>query len=105
MVALENHLNYIYHESRELSENELFGVAALLNSRLYDRYFRLVSGSTQVNATELRTIPFPSLDVLEVLGERVLQSMPLGEAVLDDMVHSVLFSERASVAALVESSK
>jgi len=74
-VALENHLNYIYHASRELSLDETFGLAALFNSALLDRYFRSVSGNTQVNATELRTMPLPSLRTIAAIGRKI-QTLP-----------------------------
>ena len=69
--ALENHLNYVYHAERELTEDEVLGLVALFNSSLFDRYFRTFSGSTQVNATEIRTMHFPPLDVVEQLGSKV----------------------------------
>lgn len=70
-VALENHLNYVYHAERELSTNETYGLAALFNSALLDRYFRTLSGNTQVNATELRTMSFPDLKTLALIGGRI----------------------------------
>ncbi len=70
-VALENHLNYIYHAERELTENETYGIASLFNSALLDRYFRTLSGNTQVNATEVRTMRFPDLETLERVGCRI----------------------------------
>ena len=74
-IGLENHLNYIYHVDRELSEDETFGIAALFNSTLLDRYFRILSGNTQVNATEIRNLHFPSLGVLADIGREV-RSLP-----------------------------
>jgi adenine-specific DNA-methyltransferase len=74
-IGLENHLNYIYHVDRELSEDETFGIAALFNSTLLDRYFRILSGNTQVNATEIRNLHFPSLQVLADIGREV-RSLP-----------------------------
>lgn len=74
-VALENHLNYIYHARRPLSVDETYGLAALFNSALLDRYFRTLSGNTQVNATELRTMPFPTLEIIAVIGRKV-QALP-----------------------------
>lgn len=68
--ALENHLNYIFHAERSLSESEAFGVAAVLNSYTLDVYFRTISGSTQVNAAEIRDLPFPDLDTVDRLGCR-----------------------------------
>ncbi len=95
-VALENHLNYVYHAERELSENETYGLAALFNSALLDRYFRAISGNTQVNATELRTMNFPELETLAGIGRRIkkLQHFSMGKAehiVLDELgVNGVL---------------
>ncbi len=70
-VALENHLNYVYHAKRGLSLDEAYGLAALFNSALLDRYFRTISGNTQVNATELRTMPFPTLKTVAAIGRKV----------------------------------
>lgn len=70
-VGLENHLNYIYRPSGTLSDDEAWGLAALLNSATLDRYFRCVNGNTQVSATELRAMPFPDLKVIKNIGRRV----------------------------------
>ncbi len=70
-VALENHLNYVYLKDREFTDAETVGLAALFNSALLDRYFRMLSGNTQVNATEIRTMPFPDLKTIGRIGNRV----------------------------------
>ena len=70
-VGLENHLNYIYHAERELTDDEVFGIAALFNSQFLDRYFRTISGNTQVNATEIRMLRFAPLEIIEVIGRQV----------------------------------
>lgn len=70
-LALENHLNYVYYVGRELTIDETYGLTALFNSALLDRYFRMISGNTQVNATEIRTIPFPTLEKVATIGEGV----------------------------------
>lgn len=72
LLGLENHLNYIYRPSGALSEEEACGLAALLNSALLDRYFRIFNGNTQVSATELRTMPLPSWELILTLGKRVM---------------------------------
>lgn len=69
--ALENHLNYVYHARRELSRDQALGVSAVFNSILFDRYFRVFSGNTQVNATEVRTMRFPDLAVLGGIGRKL----------------------------------
>jgi adenine-specific DNA-methyltransferase len=70
-LALENHLNYVYHADRELTVDETYGLTALFNSALLDRYFRVISGNTQVNATELRAIRFPALEHVAAIGNRL----------------------------------
>jgi adenine-specific DNA-methyltransferase len=72
-IGIENHVNYIFHVDRDLSNNETFGIAAILNSNLFDRYFRIISGNTQVNATEIRTFRFPDLNILRKIGTQVKQ--------------------------------
>jgi len=78
-VALENHLNYVYHAKRALSLDETYGLAALFNSALLDRYFRTISGNTQVNATELRTMPLPTLKTVAAIGRKI-QALPAFES-------------------------
>ena len=70
-VALENHLNYVYHAERELTLDEVYGLTAIFNSALLDRIFRMISGNTQVNATEIRSMKFPSLHAIADIGSRV----------------------------------
>ena len=70
-VAIENHLNYIYHAERELTPAETYGIAAVFNSAFFDRYFRTFSGNTQVNATEIRLLHFPDLQAVERIGVRI----------------------------------
>jgi hypothetical protein len=40
-------------------------------TNIYMLFIRTISGNTQVNATELRSIRFPSLDVVAVIGNRL----------------------------------
>jgi len=70
-LALENHINYVYHAARELTVDEVYGMTALFNSALLDRYFRIISGNTQVNATEIRAIRCPTLDQVAKIGKRL----------------------------------
>ena len=87
-VGFENHLNYIYRPNDELTEDETWGLAAIYNSRLLDRYFRCISGSTQVNATELRSMRLPSHDSIVRLGSQ-LKNRPRPVDELDRLVSQI----------------
>ena len=60
-VAFENHLNVIHRDHAPLPRPEAEALAEFLNSDLVDTYFRMFSGSTQVNATDLRRLRFPEI--------------------------------------------
>jgi adenine-specific DNA-methyltransferase len=68
-IGLENHLNYIHRAGAGLSVEEARGLAAVLNSRVLDEYIRVVSGNTQVSATELRALPLPTRQFIVRLGK------------------------------------
>jgi adenine-specific DNA-methyltransferase len=70
-VGFENHLNYYHINGRGLPRNLAIGLAAFLNSTLVDAYFRLFNGHTQVNATDLRKLRYPSRSELEALGAKM----------------------------------
>ena len=75
-VAFENHLNYYHEAGGGLSRSLAKGLAAFLNSSLVDAYFRQFSGHTQVNATDLRSLAYPSREQLETLGSRIGKAFP-----------------------------
>lgn len=85
-VALENHINYVYHAARDLTVEEVYGLAALFNSALFDRYFRTISGNTQVNATELRIMPFPGLRTIARIGQGVIALPSPGDGAAEHIV-------------------
>jgi adenine-specific DNA-methyltransferase len=71
-----------------LNPVEAIGLSALLNSAIIDRYFRIVSGNTQVNAAELRALPLPPWEILQRIGGKV-QSLPKQPA---EQVDNIVFS-------------
>ncbi len=60
-VTFENHVNVIHRDHGPLQRSEAESLADFLNSDLVDTYFRMFSGSTQVNATDLRRLRFPQV--------------------------------------------
>jgi adenine-specific DNA-methyltransferase len=70
-LGFENHLNFYHRAGKGIPQNLAKGIAAFLNSSLVDSYFRQFSGHTQVNATDLRKLPYPSVTALEQLGKQI----------------------------------
>jgi len=69
-IGIENHLNYFHQQGSGLSKTFAIGLAAFLNSTIVDRFFRQFNGHTQVNATDLRSMRYPSIQELEWLAEK-----------------------------------
>ena len=90
LLALENHLNYVSHIDRELSKAELFGMTAVFNSSLMDKYFRMISGNTQVNATEIRSTPFPDLARIAAIGRLMSEMDGMYPAAIEEIVYEQL---------------
>ena len=67
-VGFENHLNVFHQNSRGLPQALASGLNVWLNSTIVDRFFRTFSGHTQVNATDLRSLRYPTRCQLEELG-------------------------------------
>lgn len=57
-ISVENHVNYLARlDGTALSEDEVEWINELLMSEDYDVYYRIINGSTQVNAGELNRLP------------------------------------------------
>ena len=92
MLGFENHLN-VFHDARKgLSRELAFGLALFLNSTAADEYFRRFNGHTQVNATDLRLMKYPSLEILTLLGELAVKKsgVCIAQREIDSLLESVL---------------
>jgi adenine-specific DNA-methyltransferase len=72
-IGVENKLNYIYRPKGHLGRAEIMGIAALLNSHLFDAYFRTFNGNVNVSATELRAMPMPPLETIMEIGKTLIR--------------------------------
>lgn len=88
-LGIENHLNYYHAKGRGVNPDLARGLAAFLNSTLFDNYFRLFSGNTQVNVTDLRKIRYPSKEDLMKLGSQI-DEFVFDQEKLDTLVHKNL---------------
>jgi adenine-specific DNA-methyltransferase len=70
-IAFENHLNVFHVNKSGLPEELAYGLIVWLNTSYIDEKFRLFSGHTQVNATDLRNLPYPPVKTLTEMGKEL----------------------------------
>jgi adenine-specific DNA-methyltransferase len=92
-VGFENHLNVFHRQGRGMEEALARGLCLWLNSSAVDTYFRTFSGHTQVNATDLRSMPYPSLEQLNKLGEALGRVSWPGQEKTDSLVALHIFAQ------------
>lgn len=80
-ISTQNKVNYILCQE----EDEALGVYCLLNSSIYDLYYRILNGSTQVNSTEINNMPVPDKHTIIEMGKR-LRGEGLSTEVCDKIV-------------------
>lgn len=90
-VGFENHLNVFHRQGNGLAPALARGLALYLNSTVVDRFFRLFNGHTQVNATDLRMLPYPSLDILTALGKQAPSDRLPSQEAIDALVDRYVF--------------
>ncbi|MEG2212120.1 MAG: Eco57I restriction-modification methylase domain-containing protein [Raoultibacter sp.] len=82
-LALENHLNFIHGGTPRtvtpLEPEIVKGLCLWLNSTVIDDWFRGLSGSTQVNACDIKRMPVPSNQQLVALSAKWKPSLTQGE--------------------------
>ena len=89
LIGFENHLNVIHTNQKGISKELALGLYLFLNSTLIDRYFRQFNGHTQVNANDLRSLHYPSMETLENMGKQVKQ-IPLPLNIVDNIIEGEL---------------
>ncbi len=90
LIGIENHLNVFHEDKHGLTDMLAFGLAAYLNSSLIDNYFRTFNGHTQVNATDLRQLPYPSREALLKLGKWAKKQSSFNRNDIDAQIETYL---------------
>lgn len=83
LLGFENHLNVFHECKRGLPEALARGLAVFLNTTAVDENFRRFSGHTQVNATDLKLMKYPSSEALMALGEWAMRQCAPTQAMID----------------------
>jgi hypothetical protein len=89
MLGFENHLNLFHDNKTGLTKELAWGLATFLNSTKVDECFRRFNGHTQVNAADLRMMPYPSRGSLIAVGEWAIQQRELSQTVIDAKVDTL----------------
>lgn len=87
MIGIENHLNVFHTKRQPISQDLAHGLAAFLNATAVDTYFRRFNGHTQVNATDLRAMRYPSAEALIALGQWAKTRASVSQDEIDEKVN------------------
>ena len=78
-ISTQNKINFVDGLMTEMSECLVYGLYVIFNSTLYDEYYRILNGSTQVNSTEINAMPIPDLESIQEMGKKLMQSKDMSE--------------------------
>jgi tRNA1(Val) A37 N6-methylase TrmN6 len=83
VLGFENHMNLFHEDKHGLPEALARGLVMFLNTTAVDEHFRRFNGHTQVNATDLKQMKYPSRSALIQLGEWAMRQNPLTQEQID----------------------
>ena len=91
-ISTHNKVNYIDTKDKnsEICARLAFGLFALLNSTIYDRFISIVSKSKQINAKELKNLPLPPRNLIENIGMRLMAVRDTSVSACDKIVNPTL---------------
>ena len=89
LLGIENHLNFFHENKSGLPQALARGLAVFLNSSAVDEYYRCFSGHTQVNATDLKLMKYPSRDALIKIGKWAMQQGELTQTIIDTKLETL----------------
>jgi adenine-specific DNA-methyltransferase len=88
-ISTQNKINFI-SGLKGLSECVVYGLYVLFNSTLYDCYYRILNGSTQVNSTEINSMPVPPMSIIESMGKELIRTKDMSETSCDKILGSYI---------------
>ena len=92
-ISTDNKINFIdtINKNDYLTLPEIYGLFALFNSTIYDMYYRILDGSTQVNASEINSMPVPDRNSLKQLGNKIIHSSNLTTPYCDKILGELIY--------------
>ena len=88
-ISTQNKINFI-DGIQEMSDCLVYGLYVLFNSTIYDSYYRILNGSTQVNSTEINTMPVPPIHIIETMGKELISKKDMSEKTCDIILRRYL---------------
>ncbi len=73
-----------------MSECLVYGLYVLFNSTIYDEYYRILNGSTQVNSTEINNMPVPELETIQEMGRKLIKTRDFSEKGCDLILEDIM---------------
>jgi adenine-specific DNA-methyltransferase len=89
LISTQNKINFI-DGATEISECVVFGLYVIFNSTFYDCYYRILNGSTQVNSTEVNSMPMPPMNIIEAMGKQLISVRDMSENTCDTILRIYL---------------
>lgn len=91
-ISTHNKINFIDMKDgkEEMNARLVFGLFALLNSTIYDRYVSIVSKSKQINSKEMKDLRLPPRNLIENMGMRLMAGRDNSVAACDNIVNPTL---------------
>ena len=91
-ISTHNKINFIDTKDKnsEMCARFAFGLFALLNSTIYDRYISIVTKSKQINSKEMQSLPLPPRNIIENIGMRLMAMRQTSVKACDSIVNPTL---------------
>ena len=91
-ISTHNKINFIDMKDKnlEMPARLAYGLFALLNSTIYDRYLSIISKSKQINSKEMRSLPLPPRNIIENIGMRLMAARQTSVKACDSIVNPTL---------------
>ena len=91
-ISTHNKINFIDTKDKnsEITARFAFGLFAILNSTVYDRFISIISKSKQINSKEMKDLPLPPRNIIENIGMRLMAGRLTSVKACDQIVNPTL---------------
>jgi adenine-specific DNA-methyltransferase len=86
-IGFDNCWNVFHVKKHGFDKTTAMGLACFLNSTILDDHFRVFSGHTQVNATDLKNMRYPTMQSLQLLGKTY--QTPMNQEQIDQLLETI----------------